>query len=356
MILRHVLKVIKQHIDRVSWMAISIMLLLHAGATWALLHYLGESELTSLVNYPYYYIVTTSTVGYGDFSPQSEMGKWVVSVLQIPFGLALFGAVLGKLGQTVSKVMRRNMTGEKDFQHFTDHIIIFGWHPVRTKKMIDHILGDSKRVQRSILLCVTEDMLHPFSDYEQVDFAKLTSMTDKNELTRVAISHAARVIIDGEDDNQTFTTGLRISGLVSAECHISAYFEDETKMEMLRDHCSNIECTTSKTAEMLVRTMQDPGASRVQEEMLSTLYGDTQFSLAIPAAVNGHTQFKSLFHYFKDVHAATIIALADNRIGDGMDLNPANDIVVKEGQILHYLAETRVLPNEVDWQQIKTDA
>ena len=54
------------------------------------------------------------------------------------------------------------MTGEKDFSDYDDHIIIFGWHPKRTGKMINHILGDSKRQNRKILLCVVEEMEHPF--------------------------------------------------------------------------------------------------------------------------------------------------------------------------------------------------
>lgn len=41
------------------------------------------------------------------------------------------------------------------------------------------------------------------------------------------------MIIDGKDDDQTFTTALKISRLVNEGCHISAYFVDESKSEML---------------------------------------------------------------------------------------------------------------------------
>lgn len=52
----------------------------------------------------------------------------------------------------------------------------------------------------------------------------MTSFTDLDELERVAIRHADKVIIDGQDDDQTFTTALRISRLVKEDCHISAHF------------------------------------------------------------------------------------------------------------------------------------
>lgn len=352
MIFKQLVRMLRQHLDKVSWPALGALLIVHAIVTWMLLAIFSETDLVVWENYIYYYIVTTSTVGYGDLSPQSVNGKIVVAAFQIPFGLALFGAILGKMGQTIGQTLRKNMTGEKDFSHFDQHIIIFGWHPVRTKKMIDHILGDTKREQRQILLAVTDDILHPFPDNTNVDFAKLPSFTEAKELKRIGINTASRIIIDGKDDDQTFTTGLRIAKLVDDTCHVSAFFTDETKLEMLREHSSNIECISSKTAEILVRSMQDPGASRVQEEMLSTLYGDTQFSLEVPKNVSDETRFKSLFVYFKDNHNATIIALAENRIGQGMDLNPKNDIMVKAGQVIHYLAEERVLEREVNWQSI----
>tara|TARA_Y100000782_G_scaffold68031_1_gene73941 strand:- start:4535 stop:5428 length:894 start_codon:yes stop_codon:yes gene_type:complete len=296
--------------------------------------------------------VTTSTVGYGDFSPTTELGRWVVALIQIPFGLALFGVLLGKAGQTVTYLIRHAMTGDKDFAHSNNHIIIFGWHDTRTKKMIDYILADTKRTERRILLAVTEQMDHPFLANEQVDFARLSSFTDLAELERVAISHADKVIIDGQDDDQTFTTALRISRLVKDECHISAHFLDETKVDMLLEHCQNIECSSAKSAEILVRSMQDPGSSRVQEELLSTLHGDTQFSLKVPSGCK-EMEFGTLFHHFKRQHDAILLGVAHNLSAQNMDLNPPLDYKVSEGDILHYISVERVLSAEVDWSSLE---
>ena len=101
MIFKHLSRIIREHINRVSWLALGLIFVLHSLVTWLLLLVFGELELIKAGNYFYYYIVTTSTVGYGDLSPQTTSGKWVVSIFQIPFGLALFGAVLGKMGQTI---------------------------------------------------------------------------------------------------------------------------------------------------------------------------------------------------------------------------------------------------------------
>lgn len=351
-ILKRFVVLLRSHIDQVSWQSVVLATCFHMLLTWSLLLLANEQALIPPSTFFYYYTVTTSTVGYGDFSPTTDFGRWIVALIQIPFGLALFGVLLGKTGQTVTYLIRRAMTGDKNFAHSNNHIIIFGWHNTRTKKMIDYILADTKRSDRRILLAVTEQMEHPFLTNENVDFARLTSFTDLGELERVAIRHADKVIIDGQDDDQTFTTALRISRIVKKECHISAHFLDETKVEMLLEHCHNVECSSTKSAEILVRSMQDPGSSRVQEELLSTLHGDTQFSLQIPSGTKA-MEFGKLFHHFKYDHDAILLGVAHNLSAKSMDLNPPLDYAVNAGDILHYIAQERVLSNEVDWLSLE---
>lgn len=352
MIFGKLVRAIRKHLSQVSWFAIIAMVVMHAAISWLLLTLAGETHLVSYDAFLYYYVVTTSTVGFGDLSPNSHFGKLVVALVQIPLGLALFGALLGKLGQSVSKVMRQVMTGEKDFSHYDDHIIIFGWHPIRTAKIISHILGDNKRENRVILLCVAEEMEHPFLDNPTVEFAKLSSFTDDQELARIAVAHADKVIVDGDNDDQTFTCALKLSNLIAEDCHISVYFNDETKVEMLNQYTNNVECNSSTTAELLVRSMQDPGSSRLHQEMMSTLHGDTQFSSPVPALA-ANMNFGALFTYFKASHNATILAVAEDRIGQNMHLNPDNDFIVEPGFIIHYVAKERLVSSEINWSEIR---
>ncbi|BBN83040.1 potassium channel protein [Pseudoalteromonas sp. A25] len=350
-IFKRLLVLLQAHVDKASWQLLSTVTLGHLTLVWGLLNYAGEQALIEPNTFIYYYIVTTSTVGYGDFSATTELGRWVVALVQIPFGLALFGILLGKAGQFMTFWIRRSMTGDKDFYHLRNHIIIFGWHPTRTKKMIDYILADVKRQDRRIVLAVVDDIEHPLLSYSQVDFAKLSSFTDDEELARIGIAQADKIIIDGQDDDQTFTTALKLSPMVQAGAHISAHFVDESKVSLLRAHCQNVECSSSKSAEILVRAMQDPGSSRVQEELLSTLHGDTQFSLRLPSGIKT-CQFGALFHYFKEKHDAILLGVAHDLSAQAMELNPPLDYPVNAGDILHYIATERVLPDEVAWQSL----
>ncbi|MBR8844422.1 potassium channel family protein [Pseudoalteromonas sp. JC3] len=350
-IFKRLVVLMRAHVDKASWQLLFMATLIHMSVIWGLLWLSNESALLPLSTFFYYYVVTTSTVGYGDFSATTDFGRLVVAIIQIPFGLALFGVLLGKAGQFVTYWVRRGMTGEKDFAHLQNHIVIFGWHDVRTKKMVDYILGDNKREDRKIVLAVTEAMEHPLLSYPEVAFARLTSFTDDEQLSRINIERADKIIIDGDDDNQTFTTALKLSRVVKPEAHISAHFLDDSKALLLREHCKNVECSASMSAEILVRAMQDPGSSRVQEELLSTLHGDTQFSLALPAEVSCLT-FGDIFGYFKQHHDATLLGVAHDINALNMDLNPPLDYNITGGDILHYIAPQRVLASEVDWSSL----
>ncbi len=334
--------------SQITWPALITLLVLHATLSWTMLRWANELSLLEFHEYLYYYVVTTSTVGYGDLSPASEAGKYIVALFQIPLGLAIFGALLGKMGQSISKVLRQVMTGEKDFRYLDTHILIFGWHERRTPKIIEHILGDNKRMQRKILLCVTQDMQHPFYDNSMVEFAKLKSFTDNDELDRVAANHADRVIVDCENDDMTFTTALKLSKIIADDCHISAYFDEDEKVEMLKNYTTNVEANSSRTAEMLVRSMQDPGSSKLLEEMMSTLCGETQFSTEVPIDAP-ISQFGQLFYYLKQQHNAILLAVAKDRIGMEMKLNPSNDFEIQPGSVIHYVSKQRLMANEIDW-------
>ena len=64
-------------------------------------------------------------------------------------------------------------------------------------------------------------------------------------------------------------------------------FSDETKAKLLKMHCHNIECSIANSAQMMVRSLADPGSSRVTEQLLSTLNGATLYSFLVPELEQG---------------------------------------------------------------------
>ncbi|WP_017446063.1 potassium channel family protein [Gayadomonas joobiniege] len=352
MILKKLISTIQKHVHEFSWLLLIVLLVSHILLTWIGLRLSGEHQLTGLSEFPYYYVVTTSTVGYGDLSPTTEIGRIWVWLFQIPVGLALFGAFLGKMGQDLTFFFRRKIMGNGNLNHYKDHILLFGYHDTISKNIIKHILADLNRQNRKIVLCDQRVAEHPLQAFlEHVDFIKLNSYTDETELSRTGIRKAARVIILGRTDDETLTTALKISVLADPSCHITAWLYDPTKVELLRAHCANIECSSSRIAESLVRSMQDPGASRVQEQLLSSMTGDTQYALQIPTQLGRQFKYQDLFTGFKDYYDATLLGVAKDVNGNKLELNPRLDTLVNSGDYLHYIGNYRLKNEVIDWQK-----
>ena len=340
----------QRHIHQFTWPLLVVLVISHFVLTWLGLYITKEIELTDWLLYPYYYVVTTSTVGYGDYSPVTDGGRIWVWLFQIPMGLALFGAFLGKAGQSIAVYMRRKIMGTGKFEHLANHIVLIGYHEQVTPKVVEQILADKYRQGRKILLCDTFQPEHPLQQYmEWLDYARVSSYTLDSELNRVALAAADKVIIYANGDDQTLTTALKLSKVVKPECHITAWFNDESKVELLRAHCPNIECFSSKVAESLVRSMQDPGASRVQEQLLSGLFGDTQYALQIPTDLPQAFTYGQLFNAFKQKYDATLLAIAKERNGNQLEVNPELTVSVNPGDFLHYIGNHRIDAVDINW-------
>ncbi|QUM78392.1 two pore domain potassium channel family protein [Moritella sp. 24] len=332
------------------WANLFLIFCSYLAVVWSLLWLAGETALTEPLTYFYYTVVVISTVGFGDLSPSTPHGQLVVALIQIPFGLLIFGAAIGKTTQAIVTIARKGMKGKKDFSTYSDHILILGWRAHRTKRIVDLILADKKRHKRKIILCVERDINHPFPQLLDVEFAKLESFTNHDELARIAIGQASSIIVDGENDEMTLSMALSASSHAAKSAHISAYFHEESKAELLRAHCPNVECSSSRHAEILVRTMQSPGASIVHEQLFSTLDEATLYCLTleqVPEMTVG-----DVFQPLREKYAMTLMAVADDEKGTNFKLNPAMDTALKNGQVLHYIANERIRKNEINWVDV----
>ena len=135
---------------------------------------------------------------------------------------------------------------------------------------------------------------------------------------------------------------------VNAGSHIVAYFDQQSFADLLKAHCPHAECNVSLSIELMVRSAQDPGSSRVQRQLLSTLEGPTQFSLRVPADANT-VSYGALFTELKNRHDATLFGVAESALGDDLILNAPLGHRVDPGMILYFMAAKRIEPAQIDW-------
>ena len=345
-------KLLARFSRQLTWPAMFTLILLQALITYLLFFIAQEDKLT---NHPleffYYNMVVVSTVGFGDFSPVSQLGKAIVSLWQIPSGLIIFASFISKTTQLFIDIARKNMNGSNDFSYLDDHILLLCWDKDSTEQIVQLILGDKKRKKRQILLCVTDDIQNPFPEIEEISFVKLRTFSDTNELARISLNKAKRIIIDGKSDDETLSIALSIATYADKTANITAHFFDQTKAKLLKMHCPHIECSIDNSAKMMVKSMQDPGSSQVTEQLLSTLEGATLYSFQVPELAV-EINFGLLFQRFKQQYDMVLLGYSKDKNGDDTCLNPKNSTMINSAYHLYYVANERINADEIDWKSL----
>ena len=108
------------------------------------LFYLSVEKMDSVVSMLYYNVVTASTVGYGDFSPQTVMGK-LLTAIYIPIAISLFAALLSVMGSVIYNNIHRRDNGLKAISSEIDYLIIGGFKE-KVDELLSELLAKNKRV------------------------------------------------------------------------------------------------------------------------------------------------------------------------------------------------------------------
>lgn len=342
LLIQKIRKIVLTHFMELRWHSILMIVALYIIVSWGLLWLCDEHALIAGNNFVYWIMVTASTVGYGDMSPETTPGKYVVSLFVIPFGLGLFGLAIGRLAAFFSFHWRKGVQGLKTL-NYENHILIVGWNEGRTLQLIRLLIREIaySAEQPKIALCVKANIDNPMPDI--IGFVKVVSFSSDEDMERAAIEKASCIIIDNQDDDVTMTTALYCSSR-NPQAHTIAYFKDDSLGELLKKHCPNVECMPSVAVEMIAKSAMDPGSSALHHQLLDVDSGMTQYSVKY-TGVNP-LPLKGLFSAFKEKYDATLIGVS--LLGHGsIELNPPLDLLITPASTLYYIADERI--NRIEW-------
>ncbi|MDQ3288350.1 MAG: potassium channel family protein [Pseudomonadota bacterium] len=342
-VLQKVFGALRQHVRRVSWAAVCLLLVAHMLSTWVLLTLAGERELVGLNTFPYYFMTTATTIGYGDLSPSTVAGRYVVAFWMMPMAVALFGTVLAKTSASLTAYWRRHQVGQMTYSELAGHTVVVGWRPVETGRLIQLLLSDSATDDEGIILVAHGLAENPHPDH--VRFVATASYAECEGYERACVATAGRIIINCGDDDQAIAAVFAVMAL-DPVAHVVVRFDSPAPARLVSTHYPQVECTRPMIAEIIARAAQDPGSAAVTSELLSVESGPTQFSLQLPGSTSS-AAYSSLVELFK-ARSATLLGY---RRADSTRplINPGADATVEPGSILYYLATTRIDAESLDW-------
>jgi len=149
----------------------------------------------------YFVLTTMATVGYGDYSPQTGLGK-IITILIYVFGIGLLSLIIGKIIDAIADFHRRREAGQLKYQG-KNHVVIINWSK-KAQYAIEEILSTDPDLD---VVLIDELEKHPY-DKPKVHFIS-GDPSNCEVLDRADIKNARSAILfaDARIDNSALVDG-----------------------------------------------------------------------------------------------------------------------------------------------------
>lgn len=333
---------VQRGVAEVTWPFLLVCVVAHVGTSWLALLIFGEGEIASVGVFPYYYLTTATTIGYGDFSPSTTGARYIAGFWIMPGAVLLFTGVIGKLIQAITDRWTKAMKGREDYADMQGHVVVFGWQGDRTRRLIDLLMAEEAAARQGLVLVSVSLTENPMP--EAIQFVRVEALSSAEASRRSAVAQAKVALILGTDDDETLAAALAVGALPTAP-RIVAYFQTTGPADLLRSYCPTAEAQESLSIELMARSAYDPGASQLQRIMLSSLDGPTQYSFTVPQVAKA-TQCDTALMALKSRCDATLIGV-QHAGKDTLMMNPAADYPIGPGDRVFYIGAHRLKDEEV---------
>lgn len=339
------------------WFAFSLLgteVLLGGLSIW-LVEGNSHPHIQSLGDGFWWALVTITTVGFGDITPVTDLGRVIGGVVMVGgmFTLALFAGIVGHVFLNILISLREEQYRMADY---VDHVVICGYN-IGARALLDQLVRELPASTTMVIIAEGErdPLVPPELSWVNGD------PTKESELDKVRLSHAARAIVvaprmvppqqaDATTVLIVFTLRRYLRRLAEAGAlrrkkplWLVAEILDAENVEHARTAGADevIESTTIAFS-LLAHAAAVPGSATIMGSVATA--GALNLYLGVrPPPADGAASFGALARDLKASHNALLIGLHDPESQADI-FNPADGHAVAPHMQLIYLAFDAVLP------------
>ena len=297
-----------------------------------ILQWLETGDISEGNNPFWWAIVTMTTVGYGDFSPETPEGR-LFAVFIMFTGITLVSLLTASISSIfVAQKIREGKGLEK--LNISDHIILCGWNS-NADKLINSI-HQLNRNQRSLDLVLVNELTEEEITQLRSRFSKIKihfvsgDFTQEETLQRAGVASADSVIVipnnlnndNNTHDEKTIFATLTIKS-IDASIRVVAYLLDRENLTHLkRAEADEVVVSDDYSLNILASHIVDPGVPQLSSHLINANSDSRFLRKSIPSNFVGK-KYGELFDHYRDRNGALLIGLfyEDENLGIGSILS-----------------------------------
>ena len=295
------------------------------------LQWLETGDISKGDNPFWWAIVTMTTVGYGDFSPETPEGR-VFAVFIMFAGITLVSLLTASISSIfVAQKIREGKGLEK--LNISDHIVLCGWNS-NTSNLMNSIqkLNHEKHLDLVLVNELSEEEVNQIKSR----FTKLNILfvsgdyTQEETLLKASVTTSNTVIIipnninneDGLHDEKTIFATLTIKSIDSSIRVVAYLLERENLTHIKRAEADEVVISDDFSLNILASHVVDPGVPQLSNHLVNADSSSRFVRKQIPSNFVGK-QYGDLFDYFRGENGSLLVGLyyEDEHLGIGSILS-----------------------------------
>ncbi|WP_165978061.1 two pore domain potassium channel family protein [Actinomadura darangshiensis] len=341
-------------ITRRSWRAPALVLLAAFLLGWLLIAVFEEpgAEIRRPYDYVWYFLVSGTTTGYGDLSPETvggRIGGVIIIVAGLTAGLMMFAELTLWMGR--GRAMQAN---GRAHLHVRRHIVMVGYDREGLRAIIDQLRADREFTKTPVVTIFWPGELageNPDPDlYDVVAF-------DESAYARACLEHARTIVVVGRTDDETVRVMLAVEAYLrragDPPVHLLAGLHDGGRRaeitEALRLVGENIEPVDIDDPAVTAAAIRNPGIAAIYHNLASTLDSDgTLYRVDVPKDVGERPRIDVAVFLLR--RGSTLLAVGESDHPTArFRLVAEPDEKIRGGQSLAVVASSRP---QIPWQEL----
>ena len=240
-----------------------------------------NSKINTLFDAFWYTLVTITTVGYGDITPDSVPGRIAAMVLLIA-GVALFGALSGKFASFLFDRQQKRDKGLLNMAKMKNHFLICGWKP-NFERILAGILNANPEVPNERIVILNNagqgeiDRIKSDSRFKGINYLH-GDFTDEDTLLKAQIKTAERALILAdlsenysalENDSRAVLAVITMKNLNPRIYCVAEIADSKFEKHLSLARCDEIILSSDYEQNLLVQASSGKGMSHILRELIA---------------------------------------------------------------------------------------